>query len=604
MYLLTLEEWISTIFIKALGWTFTHSIWQALIALLVAYIMLAAMKKAKAAARYNVLLGVSVLFIVVVVITFIYHLRQNEITEATAATDSALQKILYDENNATIPAILESKRLLDILLKYFNRNVNMFVAVWFIIFCVKWLRLSLNLSYVNRISRFESAAVSEEWQQFHDKLKDTLGVRQHVKLLHSNIVKVPLVSGVFKPLILVPAGMFSNMPADVIESILLHELAHIKRNDYLINVIQSAAETIFFFNPFILKMSALIREEREACCDAIAVNATQNKVSYVQALVTFGEYSSTSAPLLAFAGSKNQLLQRVKRILYNQNNKPGFMEKSILLSSVIMFSVITAFTSIGNETKPAAPVLSEVRTFIIDTVPESVNETEEVNITENDNENRNEPSKAENRQRQKSKRDVERRMEKKQKELEKIQQKLNDIQVTIDKNIQLKNENIQKQLIEIQSNINIQNEKLQTQKELQKTQVDKAMRDIDMEKINRDVQKTLAAVDMEKLNTETQAATFKALEDIKINGLALRSGYMDDAIASILEFLEENDVADAKDVKSFTLNNAELTVNGKKQASALHQQLKDKYIRDKDDHIIYSNSNGSKSITIKKSDPS
>jgi beta-lactamase regulating signal transducer with metallopeptidase domain len=607
MHLLTLEEWITTVLVKALGWTFAHSIWQALIAVLAAYAMLAVMKRAKASARYNMLLAVSTLFIFVVIITFIYQLRQNQIAEETTGSQITLQ-ILYDHNSAANPVILESKRLLDILFNYFNQHLPLFVAVWFIIFCVKWLRLSLNLSYVSRISRFESAAVSDEWQQFSNKLKTDLGIRQQVKLLHSNIVKVPLVSGIFKPLILVPAGMLSNMPADVIESILLHELAHIKRNDYLVNVIQSAAETIFFFNPFTLKLSALIREEREACCDAIAINATQNKVSYVQALVTFGEYSSTSAPLLAFAGSKNHLLQRVKRILYNQNKKPGFMEKSILLSSVIMLSVITAFTSIANEKKPVPPVSGEVKTFVRDTVPDNVNENEEVNVDEKEIETRDEPSKdepskAENKQRQKNKREVERRMEKNQKELEKIQQKLAEIQVNVNNDVQLKNEKVQKQIIELQSKVNLQNQKIHLDQQLQLAQVDKAMRNINMEKINRDVQQALAAIDMEKLNRETQAATLRALESTKqFDGLTFRSGYMDDAIASILEFLEKNDVGSAKDVKSFTLNNDELTVNGKKQPSALHQQLKEKYIRDKNDHIIYSNSNGTKSITIQQND--
>jgi hypothetical protein len=413
-----------------------------------------------------------------------------------------------------------------------------------------------------------------------------------------------MVSGVWKPLILVPAGMLSNMPLDVIEPILLHELAHIKRNDYFVNVIQSASETVFFFNPFILKLSALIREEREACCDAIAINSTQNKASYVQALVTFGAYSSTSAPMLAFAGSKNHLLQRVKRILYNQNKKPGFMEKSILLSSVIMLSVITAFTSIRSEAKPAASVLGEIKTFVTDTVPDNV----DVNVNENEDENVNlnsdGPSKREVRKRKKMTRDAEVKMHKKQGELDQIQQKLNDIQVKVNQDIQLRNEELQRQLVEIEARINVQNEKMQAQQELQMAQAEKALKDIDMEKINRDVQKTLKEVNMQKISSDLQAATLKAIDQKKMfDGLTITPGYMNDDVASILEFLDENDVADAKDVKSFTLNNDELIVNGKKQSSALHQQLKDRYIKDKGDHIIYSNSNGSKTITITRNDP-
>jgi hypothetical protein len=402
------------------------------------------------------------------------------------------------------------------------------------------------------------------------------------------------------------------MPADVIESILLHELAHIKRNDYLVNIIQSVVETVLFFNPFILKLSELIREEREACCDAIAVDATNNKVSYVEALVAFGEYSSTSAPLLAFAGSKNHLLQRAKRILYNQNKKPGFMEKSILLSSVIMLSVITAFTSIRNENKLVTPVAGEIKTFVTDTVPDNVNEDEDVNVNEdveiNENEHENvnadEPSKAETRKRKKMMRDTEQRMEKKQKEIEKLQRKIDQIRVNINNDVHINNKELQKKMIELQTTIKLQNEKMQADQQMQLAQVDKAMRNIDMEKINRDVEKAMKAVDMERLNRDMQAVTLRSMEQKKLmEGLTLRPGYMNDDVASILEFLEDHDVADAKDIKSFTLNNDELTVNGQKQPGTLHEQLKDRYIKDSGDHIIYSNSNGTKSITIQRNDP-
>jgi bla regulator protein blaR1 len=597
MYLLTFEEWITTVVVRALGWTFTHSLWQALVALLVAYAMLAVMKKARASSRYNLLIGISLLFITAVIATFFFQLRQHEAGTQLSDNNSSLPRIFYNENSAATPVILESKRILDVVLNYFNQYLYILVTSWFIIFCLKWLRLSLNLNYVNRISRFESAPVNAEWQQLNDRLKDRLGISRDVKLMHSNIVKVPLVSGIFRPLILVPAGMLSNMPVDVIESILLHELGHIRRNDYLVNIIQSAAETIFFFNPFFIKLSALIREEREACCDSIALNVTNNKVSYVQALVTFGEYSSTSGPLLAFAGSRNHLLQRIKRILYNQNKKPGIMEKSILFGSVIMLSVITAFTTIKNEKKPAAPVIQEIKTYVSDTVPENVNE--------NENTGEKEPTRVETRKRKKKMREAEQKMEKKQRELEAVQQKMEEIQIHIDNDIQVKNEILQKKMIELQTRINFQNEKLQARQEFQLKQAQKVMANIDMQKIKHDVQKALKAVDMEKINGEIQATTLKAMEQRKqIAALAYGKRYMNDDIASILEFLEENNVADADDVKSFTLNNDELIVNDKKQDATLHQQLKERYIKGKDDRILYSNSNGTKSITITRNDPS
>ena len=185
-----------------------------------------------------------------------------------------------------------------------------------------------------------------------------------------------------------------------------------------------------------------------------------------------------------------------------------------------------------------------------------------------------------------------------------MEQKMQQIQIQIDKDILLKNEVLQKKLIEVQRHINLQHEKLQATQKLQLAQAHNMMANIDMEKINRDVQKALAKVDMEKINREIQASKLNAMKQQKqIAAVTYGRGDMNDDITSILDFLEEKNVADADDVKTFTLNNDELIVNDKKQDESLHQQLKERYIKSKEDRFLYSNSNGTKSITITRNDP-
>ena len=586
MYLLSIEEWISTVFVKSLGWTFTHSLWQALLVLLVTYTILAMMKKAKPALRYNLLLFISMVFIVVVITTFIFQLKLHSVIHADKMAGTNLKDLLQ-ENSAAAPVIFESKRIVDILERYFNNYLHLLVAAWFIIFCVKWLRLTLSLNYVNRISRFESTPANQEWQAALTELKNKLGVSIPVKLLQSNIVKVPLVTGLIKPMILVPAGMLLNMPPDLIESILLHELSHIRRRDYMVNILQSAVETIFFFNPFILKLSNLVREEREACCDEMAVDATKNKITYVEALVAFGKYSTDHAPALAFAGPKNHLLQRVKRILYNQNKKPGIMEKSILFCSVITMFLITAFTSVTNENKPEIPLILNEKYILKDTVPEDMPEAEE-------------PVNTEKNKRKKKVRENEERLEKKEKELKEVQIDLefkqHQMQQDIQKTIQLQQEKVQKLVKEMdfQKHIDIQkiNKEMQLVLESRQFEYNKEMaaqmaQQMQMQKGMLD---SLTQNLKLNLNVNTQ---LKLHEDV--SGLSV--------VSEVLNFLENNDVADVKDIKSFTLNETELIVNGKKQSSSLHQQLKEKYIGRKDDYINYSNSGGNKSISIQLNDP-
>src|SRR5215207_4502270 len=146
MHLLTLEEWITAVLVKAIGWTFTHSLWQGLLALLLAYTALSLMRKARPAVRYNILILIMVLFISSVIMTFIMTLQSENIVQASTPGNSSLGEFLYRQSNGSIPVIVESKRIVDVMMKHFNQYIELLVAVWFIVFCVKWLRLSLSLN--------------------------------------------------------------------------------------------------------------------------------------------------------------------------------------------------------------------------------------------------------------------------------------------------------------------------------------------------------------------------------------------------------------------------------------------------------------------------
>src|SRR5262249_45478906 len=150
-------------------------------------------------------------------------------------------------------------------------------------------------------------------------------------LLESEIIKVPMMTGWLKPMILFPFSLLSQLPQEQVEAILLHELAHIKRKDYFVNLLQNFAETIFFFNPAVLWISSLIRDERENCCDDIAIQSTNDKEKFIHALVAFQEYNLSKSRFgIAFPGQKNHLLNRIKRIIYNSNKTLNNMEKVLL----------------------------------------------------------------------------------------------------------------------------------------------------------------------------------------------------------------------------------------------------------------------------------
>jgi bla regulator protein BlaR1 len=238
---------------------------------------------------------------------------------------------------------------------YFNTHASLIVMIWFVIFIARFIRLTANLAYVQRLKHYKTYAPPAAWKDKVNELVLTLGIKKQIQLLESGVVKVPVVMGVLKPVILLPLGLLAHLPADEIEAILLHELAHIKRRDYFMNLLQSFAETIFFFNPALMWLSSMIREERENCCDDIAISITNSKTKFINALIAFQEYNfSTPSYTVGFPGKKNQLLNRVKRIISDRNKTLNATEKSLLtfgMGVFILFSFAAA--------KKITPVVTE-----------------------------------------------------------------------------------------------------------------------------------------------------------------------------------------------------------------------------------------------------
>ncbi len=149
------------------------------------------------------------------------------------------------------------------------------------------------------------------------------GISRQVKIGLSKMVDVPCMVGYLKPVILLPFTLSTYLSAEEIESILLHELAHIKRNDYLVNIIQQILSILLFFNPCAQLINKIINEERENCCDDLVVNATSNPLLYAKTLLKVEQARENTLRLaLAATGKKYYLLTRIERIMKTKK-QPG-----------------------------------------------------------------------------------------------------------------------------------------------------------------------------------------------------------------------------------------------------------------------------------------
>jgi beta-lactamase regulating signal transducer with metallopeptidase domain len=360
---LFLQQWLSDEILKALSWTFVHSLWQGLIAAIAAAIIILCTRKSTARLRYNLLGMVVIFFLVATVFTFSQQLKNGTVAEKSVtpftAYDAETAVVAYDIDTTPASSVSVTKELVGFL----NGNADLFVLIWGVFFLVNCMKLITGIAGVYRIRQYKIHPVSEEWRMKLIQLSKSIGVRQSVRLLQSELVKVPVAIGLFKPVILVPLGLLSHLPPDQVETILLHELAHIRRKDYLLNILQRFTEAVFFFNPALLWISSLIRQEREACCDDIVVANTNHKGNYLEALISFHEYSQASPGYaMAISTKRHYLLNRVRRMVTRENKKLNLMEKIFLLIGV---ATVTAFTFIPqkeNIAKKNQAVVEPVKT--------------------------------------------------------------------------------------------------------------------------------------------------------------------------------------------------------------------------------------------------
>ncbi len=214
---------------------------------------------------------------------------------------------------------------------FLSEHHDNIAIIWFLIVCARCLQLAFGLYGIYRLRRVRISIVKGDWQKRLQLLADRLRLSKAVTLLESGLAKVPMVIGHLKPVVLVPVGLLNALSADEVEAILIHELAHIRRRDYLVNMLQSGMEIVFFFNPAVLWVSKLIKTERENCCDDLAVAQNNNRINYIRALVSCEEYqASVPAYAMGFPGDKNTLLNRVKRIVNNRNYSLNLFEKTVL----------------------------------------------------------------------------------------------------------------------------------------------------------------------------------------------------------------------------------------------------------------------------------
>ena len=327
-------SYLQTPFLQALGYAIANSLWQiALLWLIV--ILVNSMAKSSSHIKYVTALSAQVAGFAwfVTTLQFYYH-------HSVAASAEAQQALLQ---NGTVYAqnfLTGNNSLLSFFVRAEETLPYLSIAylMLLLLLVIKWIR---NFRYTKQLATVGLQTVDTKWQLFINEMADHLNIPQDVKIYLSSLAKSPLTIGHIKPIILLPVASINHLSTEQLEAVLLHELAHIKRADYIINILVCLTEIILFFNPFTRLLSKLIQKERENCCDDWVLHHQYNAGMYAEALLRMAYLQKEAGfQMNAASHKKGELLQRVKRMVQPQKTfSYKHQMAALLLLTGLLFSI-------------------------------------------------------------------------------------------------------------------------------------------------------------------------------------------------------------------------------------------------------------------------
>lgn len=310
-------------FLQALGWALLNSLWQMAL-LWIFFQILTSLFKLSASKKYS-------LAILCITAGFGGFVFEFVTAFRVPILHSSILKWSFFFSENTPAAILD-------------RILNTASLIYLFVLALPVGKMIRSLRYVHRIRSKGLVKISAEWRLFVSNTAARMGIKSPVTIWLSERVVSPVTVGFLKPVILLPLAAFSHLTPQQVEAILIHELSHIRRHDYFINLFIQFIRTVLYFNPFVNFFVKIIEQEREMSCDENVMHYHNRPHDYAAALLLL-EKSQRQPMLLAAAGQENNLLFRIEKILGIQG-KSAFSLKRITLSflAILTLAFINLFS--------------------------------------------------------------------------------------------------------------------------------------------------------------------------------------------------------------------------------------------------------------------
>jgi len=321
-----MSEWVVSWFTRwewiALGWTLLHFCWQGAAIGLIFAAADRITHRAAPAARYLVALGAFALIPLSVAVTFAGELRSLAPADPSAHASMSWQEANGRGARATLgPTIPHAFSSIAAVrnawpASHVEQILPWVDTVWMLGLLILAVRALGGWWQLEQLRRRARRAVPAALQNCFKLLCERIHVGRHVVLRISDELISPLAMGVWRATVLLPVSAVMHLAPEELEAVLAHELGHIRRWDYLCNLMQTAVECMLFFHPAVWWISATVRDRREICCDEIAVRSCPDAVVYARALLRLEEQRTAELQLaMALKGCSGSLLGRVKRVL-------------------------------------------------------------------------------------------------------------------------------------------------------------------------------------------------------------------------------------------------------------------------------------------------
>jgi beta-lactamase regulating signal transducer with metallopeptidase domain len=301
--------------IQSLAWALVHFLWQGAVLGLMAFVVLR-LGRLRATTKYLIGVGTLAMMLAAPVATFLYlNERPSEASRTptvAAASFSSPASALAKSGPSESVTSAEASNAVPAASPEHPLGPFVILTVWLSGVVLLSLRLFGGWVVARRLVTRATRPVSPEIHSLVRRVAGRMALDRVVRVFESSAVAVPVMVGWIKPVVLLPAAALSGLTPTQVEALIAHELAHVRRHDYLVNLLQSVVETLLFYHPAVWLVSARVRAEREHCCDDLAVGVCDRLV-YVTALADLA--AMTAAPRVALAATDGSLVNRVRRLL-------------------------------------------------------------------------------------------------------------------------------------------------------------------------------------------------------------------------------------------------------------------------------------------------